>query len=67
MSTDYFAFAFSSAVSANPRNFRVLLLLSLVLGTVMGSRFFKSGKFMPAGLIFTLCAVSVIRYGLRLL
>lgn len=39
---------------------------SLALAGLMGYRFYNSGKFMPAGLVFTLSAFMVFRFGLRL-
>lgn len=52
-------------ISNNPRNFQVALLTSGALLTVMGMRFYKGGKFMPAGLIASLSLVQVVRLGMR--
>ncbi|CAG8473321.1 21217_t:CDS:2 [Dentiscutata erythropus] len=57
----------ASRVSANPRDVIVALLVSLVLLIVMGIRFYKSGKFMPAGLVTVLSLIFVARYGYRLI
>ena len=38
-------------VSANPANFYLSLVTSSVLLAVMGTRFRRSGKMMPAGLV----------------
>ncbi|GBB87833.1 hypothetical protein RclHR1_14310010 [Rhizophagus clarus] len=52
-------------VSANPRNVGLALVVSLLLLFVMGSRFYKGGKFMPAGLVTVLSFFSAARYGYR--
>ncbi|XP_066926488.1 transmembrane protein 14 homolog [Clytia hemisphaerica] len=51
----------ASRSSANSRDVGVLLVASLILAFVMGSRFFKTGKFMPAGLVFILSVGNLIR------
>ncbi|KAJ3056270.1 Transmembrane protein 14C [Rhizophlyctis rosea] len=56
----------ATQVSANPRNVRLILVTSLLLFLLMGSRFLKGGKFMPAGLVTIISAVSLFRYGSRL-
>ncbi|KNC96157.1 uncharacterized protein SPPG_08545 [Spizellomyces punctatus DAOM BR117] len=53
-------------VSANPRHFSLLLILSGALMVVMGTRYSQSGKVMPAGLITLISAISFLRYGIRL-
>lgn len=52
--------------SQNPRNFHVALITSGVLLTVMGMRFYSSGKFMPAGLMTALSLLQFGRMGSRL-
>ncbi|KAJ9062044.1 Transmembrane protein 14C [Entomophthora muscae] len=56
----------ASRVSQNPKDVYLSLGLSVVLLVVMGSRFIKSGKFMPAGLISAVSLVMFGRYLLRL-
>ncbi|XP_033123607.1 transmembrane protein 14C-like isoform X2 [Anneissia japonica] len=56
----------ASLTSQDPRNVNVILGSSAVLAGVMGMRFVKSGKFMPAGLVATLSILMVLRYGYRL-
>lgn len=46
-------------------NVFLILVTSLVLSGMMGYRFYNSKKFMPAGLVFTLATLMVIRFGLR--
>merc|ERR1712002_193750 len=41
-------------MSQNPNNYYLLLGSSSLLTVIMGSRFYNSGKFMPAGLVATL-------------
>ncbi|KAI8074900.1 transmembrane protein 14C-like protein [Gongronella butleri] len=53
-------------VSRDPRNVAFSFVVCLALLIVMGVRFSKSGKFMPAGLVSVLSLVMVARYGLRL-
>ncbi|KAI8097445.1 transmembrane protein 14C-like protein [Halteromyces radiatus] len=57
----------ATLVSRNPKNVGLSLVVSLVLLLVMGLRFNKSGKFMPAGLVSLLSFVMVARYGYQLL
>lgn len=51
--------------SVNPRNYGLITVTSGVLAGLMGYRFYNSGKFMPAGLVFTLSLLMVIRFSLR--
>jgi len=51
--------------SQNPSNYLIGLGASAVLAGVMGSRFYSSGKFMPAGLVATLSVFMVLRYVTR--
>ncbi|KAI9303080.1 transmembrane proteins 14C-domain-containing protein [Cunninghamella echinulata] len=57
----------ASLVSRDPRNVGLSLAVSLLLLIVMGIRFSKSGKFMPAGLVSLLSLLMVARYGYRLI
>jgi uncharacterized membrane protein (UPF0136 family) len=52
-------------VSENPRNFYLLLLTSGALLGVMGPKFYRTGKFMPAGLIAGLSLLQFGRLGAR--
>jgi len=58
------AFAANRA-SVNPKNVGPALAVSCVLLVVMGSRYIKGGKFMPAGLVTILSLLSAARYGYR--
>ncbi len=51
--------------SQNPNNYMVGLGGSAVLAGVMGSRFYNSGKFMPAGLVAVLSVAMILRYASR--
>ncbi|RKP06259.1 transmembrane proteins 14C-domain-containing protein [Thamnocephalis sphaerospora] len=51
--------------SRNPADAYLALGLSVTLFLVMGSRFLKSGKVMPAGLVSVLSLIMAIRYGQR--
>ncbi|CAO3652924.1 unnamed protein product [Cunninghamella blakesleeana] len=55
----------ASLVSRDPRNVGLSFVVSLLLLIVMGIRFSKSGKFMPAGLVSLLSLIMVARYGYR--
>ncbi|KAI9472319.1 MAG: transmembrane proteins 14C-domain-containing protein [Benjaminiella poitrasii] len=50
-------------VSANPRKVVLAFMVSFVLFFVMGSRFYRGRKFMPAGLVTLLSLLMMIRYG----
>eukprot|EP00095_Tigriopus_kingsejongensis_P003547 snap_masked-scaffold106_size358372-processed-gene-2.19 protein:Tk03547 transcript:snap_masked-scaffold106_size358372-processed-gene-2.19-mRNA-1 annotation:"hypothetical protein BRAFLDRAFT_123564" len=51
--------------SKNPQNFYLSLVVATLITGVMGSRFFNSGKIMPAGLVAVLSLAMVARYALR--
>ncbi|KAL9553926.1 hypothetical protein MBANPS3_003042 [Mucor bainieri] len=53
--------------SNDPKNVTLALIVSLVLLYVMGGRFYRGRKFMPAGLVSLLSLIMVIRYAMRLL
>jgi len=53
--------------SNNFKNFHVALIASLILFLVMGSRYYNSGKVMPAGFMCVLSFFQTIRLGLRYL
>ncbi|KAG2193537.1 hypothetical protein INT46_009451 [Mucor plumbeus] len=54
-------------VSNDPKNVTLALIVSIVLLYVMGSRFYRGRKFMPAGLVTLLSLIMVIRYATRLI
>ncbi|KAI8355094.1 transmembrane protein 14C [Choanephora cucurbitarum] len=56
----------ANQVSRDPRNVLLSFVVSLILLFVMGSRFYRGRKFMPAGLVSLLSLLMVIRYGTRL-
>ncbi|XP_076319101.1 transmembrane protein 14C-like [Tachypleus tridentatus] len=53
--------------SQDPNNYLLSLVTSGVLGGVMGARYYRSGKFMPAGLITVLSFAMVLRFTARAL
>jgi len=53
--------------SQDPRNYYLALGTSTVLAGIMGKKFLKGGKFMPAGLIATVSLMMVARFGSRAL
>ncbi|RHZ79373.1 hypothetical protein Glove_149g36 [Diversispora epigaea] len=53
----------ANRVSKNSKNVGVALTVSVLLLGLMGFRFYKSGKFMPAGLVTVLSLLSAARYG----
>ena len=53
--------------SVNPNNYYLTAGTSAVLGSVMGYRFYNSGKFMPAGLLCLLSLGMVTRYTIQAL
>jgi uncharacterized membrane protein (UPF0136 family) len=54
-------------MAQEPHNCYLLLASSGTLAVIMGMRAFKSGKFMPAGLVATLSALVVVGVSPRLL
>ncbi|KAK4520785.1 tyrosine protein phosphatase 1 [Mucor velutinosus] len=54
-------------VSNDPKNVTLALVVSLLLLYVMGNRFYRGRKFMPAGLVSLLSLIMAIRYAMRLL
>ncbi|CAH1390286.1 unnamed protein product [Nezara viridula] len=52
-------------VSKNPENFYLALGTSTVLSGVMGSRFYSSGKIMPAGVICGISVAMALRYAYK--
>ncbi|KAI8643578.1 transmembrane protein 14C-like protein [Parasitella parasitica] len=57
----------ASQVSKNPKNVTLSLIVSLILLCVMGGRFYRGRKFMPAGLVTLLSLIMVLRYATRLI
>ncbi|RKP34957.1 transmembrane protein 14C-like protein [Dimargaris cristalligena] len=53
--------------SDNPANVHLAFGVSIMLLILIGSRFYNSGKFMPAGLVSGLSLIMAIRYGARLI
>jgi len=54
-------------MSTNPANYHLSLGTSLVLGTMMGVRFYRTGKVMPAGIVAAISLMQVMRLGNRAL
>lgn len=52
-------------VSRNPENFYLALGTSTVVAGVMGSRFYSSGKIMPAGFICGISVAMALRYAYK--
>ncbi|XP_069127464.1 transmembrane protein 14C-like isoform X1 [Argopecten irradians] len=50
----------------DPKNVMLSLVVSGLLLTVMGSRFYKTQKIMPAGVVAGLSVLMVARFGYRL-
>ncbi|ORY02432.1 transmembrane protein 14c [Basidiobolus meristosporus CBS 931.73] len=57
----------ATRVSQNPQDVYLALVTSGALLALMGFRFSKSQKFMPAGLVTVLSLIMSIRYGAALL
>nr|BAN20550.1 conserved hypothetical protein [Riptortus pedestris] len=51
--------------SKGPENYHMALGTSSVLAGLMGSRFYSSGKFMPAGLICIISVAMATRYAAK--
>ncbi|XP_040574835.1 transmembrane protein 14C [Lepeophtheirus salmonis] len=49
--------------SSSPKNFHAALGVSTTLLGIMGHRFFKTQKVMPAGVVAVLSFLMVLRYG----
>lgn len=60
------AYLNSPKLFAHPNSY-LLLITCIILGAFMGYRFYKSQKFMPAGLIALLSTALVIRYIVELI
>lgn len=61
------AFLAAYRSSVHPRHWALSLLVSVSITGVMGSRFFSTGKVMPAGMVAVLSLLMVLRYGHRAL
>ncbi|KAI8990133.1 transmembrane protein 14C-like protein [Pilobolus umbonatus] len=57
----------SYRVSNNPKDVYLLLAVSSLLLGVMGPRFYRGRKMMPAGLVTLMSIIMIIYYGSRLL
>ncbi|NXX46845.1 TM14C protein, partial [Tricholaema leucomelas] len=53
-------------LSQNPNNMWISLITSGTLTAIMGTRFYNSGKFMPAGLIAGVSLLMVGRLALKM-
>ncbi|ORY82413.1 transmembrane protein 14C [Leucosporidium creatinivorum] len=53
--------------TTNPKDVALIVGVSAMLLVVMGSRFARSGKVMPAGIVTLLSVALLIRFGSRLL
>jgi len=52
----------ASQTSRNPKNIWLTLAASVLLAFAMGMRFYKTGKVMPAGMVFFLSVCSAMRH-----
>jgi len=52
-------------LSRDPQHYQFALVTTLMLASVMGARYYRGGKFMPAGLIFSLSMLNAARLGVR--
>ncbi|KAK9511268.1 hypothetical protein O3M35_005855 [Rhynocoris fuscipes] len=50
-------------VSRNVENYQLSLGTSALLGTIMGYRYYNTGKIMPAGLLAGISIAMTLRYG----
>ncbi|XP_063297191.1 transmembrane protein 14A [Pelobates fuscus] len=53
-------------VSSNPSDVKISLIASISLATIMGLRYNRSRKLMPAGIIAALSLFMVVRLGMSL-
>ncbi|GHJ86647.1 hypothetical protein NliqN6_3049 [Naganishia liquefaciens] len=53
--------------TANPREVRLSLVVCAALILMMGPKFLRTGKFMPAGMVTLASAIMAVRYALRIL
>lgn len=60
-------FGFLAAYGASLENKSLALIVSALLLGVMGPRFYRGRKIMPAGLVTLLSIIMVIRYALTLI
>lgn len=60
------AYLNSEKLFAHPNSY-LLLVTCIILGVAMGYRFYKTQKFMPAGLITLLSAAMAIRFIVELI
>ncbi|KAI9228861.1 MAG: transmembrane protein 14C-like protein [Piptocephalis tieghemiana] len=56
----------ASKTSINPQDSHMAFGVCFILALVMGMRFVRTGKFMPAGLISIISLAFLYRYGRRL-
>ncbi|CAK9825600.1 Transmembrane protein 14C [Anthophora retusa] len=51
--------------SQDPTNIRVSVAATMVLGGIMGFRYYNSGKIMPAGMLTLLSAIMLVKTVVR--